>query len=189
MRLGSRAPVCDPARAHLCNAALQCCLCFPATQLYSFTSNITNTTYILDTEPRTFAQGEAFCTSQGGHLVSYDSLQEQLEVEDYFIKKGYLIPSCHKNYWLGLTTQARGARATGAQCRLQPCQGRWHVLLGICSTEDARMICLLTSTLCPSFATAQKQGGRPNWVWLEPNTGSPTEDASFKHWGMYQVSG
>lgn len=62
-----------------------------------------------------------------------------LQVEKYYISSGYLIPSFHKHYWLGLTTQ--------------------------------------------------KQGGRPNWYWLEPNAGSPLEDEVYKHWGMYQVGG
>ncbi len=35
--------------------------------------------------------------------------------------------------------------------------------------------------------TTQKTGGRPNWYWLEPNANSPTDDESYKHWGMYQV--
>jgi hypothetical protein len=35
--------------------------------------------------------------------------------------------------------------------------------------------------------TTQKTGGRPNWYWMEPNAMSPTDDESFKHWGMYQV--
>jgi hypothetical protein len=60
-------------------------------------------------------------------------------VEQYYISSGFLIPSFHKHYWLGLTTQ--------------------------------------------------KQGGRPNWYWLEPNAGSPQEDEVYKHWGMYQVRG
>jgi hypothetical protein len=31
-------------------------------------------------------------------------------VEGYYIKNGYLLPSFHGNYWIGLTTQKTGGR-------------------------------------------------------------------------------
>jgi hypothetical protein len=30
----------------------------------------------------------------------------QAEVEDYYVRRGYLIPNYHKVYWMGLTTNA-----------------------------------------------------------------------------------
>ena len=47
----------------------------------------TNTTYILNTLPMPATAAEQYCNSQGGHLVSYTSLDEQHEVEDYFVSK------------------------------------------------------------------------------------------------------
>jgi hypothetical protein len=58
-------------------AALLCEL-LPLGPFYNFTSNSTNSTYILNTQPATFANAESFCSDQGGHLVSYGSLKEQV---------------------------------------------------------------------------------------------------------------
>ena len=52
-----------------------------------------------------------------------------VQVESFFIKNGYLIPSFHKNYWIGLTTQKTGGRpnwywwvaAECACCSPSPC--------------------------------------------------------------------
>jgi hypothetical protein len=45
---------------------------------------------------------ESFCTDRGGHLVSYGSAAEQLDVEDYYVGKGLLLSLFHKSYWMGL---------------------------------------------------------------------------------------
>jgi hypothetical protein len=62
----------------------------------------TNTTYSLNTRLTNFTVAEAACNSQGGHLVSYASLQEQRKVEEFFVAKGMLFPTCHGSYWMGL---------------------------------------------------------------------------------------
>ena len=33
-----------------------------------------------------------------------------LQVEGFYIKSGYLLPSYHKSYWIGMTTQKTGGR-------------------------------------------------------------------------------
>jgi hypothetical protein len=38
----------------------------------------------------------------GGHLASWGSYEEQLEVEQYYIKQGLILPVFHRQYWLGL---------------------------------------------------------------------------------------
>jgi hypothetical protein len=50
----------------------------------------TNTTYILNTLPMPATPAQQYCNSQGGHLVSYTSLDEQRAVEDYFVSKASL---------------------------------------------------------------------------------------------------
>ena len=42
------------------------------------------------------------CQAVGGHLVTWSSLDEQLEVEQHFVKQGYLLPKFHRGYWTGL---------------------------------------------------------------------------------------
>jgi hypothetical protein len=52
-----------------------------APQLYYYDSPITNNSYVLDTQSKTFNEAEGFCAGTfGGHLIAYHSLEEQLEV-------------------------------------------------------------------------------------------------------------
>ncbi len=48
------------------------------------------------------ASAQATCNSQGGHLAIYTSLAEQVEVELYYIKQGFMFPTFTVNYWIGL---------------------------------------------------------------------------------------
>jgi hypothetical protein len=56
-------------------------------------------------------QAEASCNRYGGHLAAYTSLEEQMEVESFFIDGGWLLPKYHLHYWMGLR---------------QPAPGRWN---------------------------------------------------------------
>ncbi len=58
--------------------------------------------YLLSTFKRTLADAEAFCQTQGGHLVGYRSASEQRMVEQQFISDGYLLPAFHGAYYVGL---------------------------------------------------------------------------------------
>ncbi len=40
--------------------------------------------YMLNTNPMISRDAQAYCNSQGGHLVSYTSYDEQADVEGYF---------------------------------------------------------------------------------------------------------
>ena len=52
-----------------------------APSLYYYDSAITNNSYVLDTQSKTFNQAEGYCASTfGGHLLAFNSLEEQLEV-------------------------------------------------------------------------------------------------------------
>jgi hypothetical protein len=59
-------------------------------------------TYTLNQKYMTQADGEKFCVDKGGHLVSYLSVEEQVDVEQYFVGKGWLYPNFNKVYWIGL---------------------------------------------------------------------------------------
>ncbi len=59
--------------------------------------------YLLSTFKRTWQDAEAFCQTRGGHLVGYKSASEQRTVEQQFISDGYLLPSFHGAYYVGLT--------------------------------------------------------------------------------------
>jgi hypothetical protein len=51
------------------------------------TSSVTSSRYMLNTSLATQAEAQAACNLQGGHLASYGSLEEQYEVEQYFVTK------------------------------------------------------------------------------------------------------
>jgi uncharacterized protein with PIN domain len=59
--------------------------------------------FYLNTTQVKQGEAEAACKLANGHLTTYTSMQEQEEVEQHFIQQGYLLPGCHRGYWLGLT--------------------------------------------------------------------------------------
>ena len=131
-----------------------------APNAFTFTSNITEQTYILNTSFVSQADAEHQCACQGGHLVSWTSLEEQQQVgtcpvhqlqvlghsssprglvaalctlvsrllaaptpqvEAYYLDMGWLLPTFHKKYWLGLnaTTLASSSPAVRVAGQLQ----------------------------------------------------------------------
>ena len=74
--------------------------------VYIHASRSTGTRYMLSTMPNDQRSAEADCVKQGGHLVSYESDEEQAEVEKFFFDYGVLLPGYHTFYWLGLNTTA-----------------------------------------------------------------------------------
>lgn len=56
-----------------------------APNVYRYNSSQQNATYVLNTNLQNFRSAQTFCNAQGGHLVSYRSYDEQVEVEQAFI--------------------------------------------------------------------------------------------------------
>ena len=54
---------------------------------YVYVSPVSNYTYIYNTTMTDNKNAHKICNSQGGHLVAYQSLEEQVDVEQYFIKQ------------------------------------------------------------------------------------------------------
>lgn len=77
-----------------------------STQAPPFTSSVTNSTFQYASNLSDFTAGQKACNLLGGHLASYVSLEEQVEVEQHFIKAGYLFPKARPFYWMGLRTNA-----------------------------------------------------------------------------------
>ncbi len=61
-----------------------------------------NHTYTLNTTLSTQAEAQRACNAMGAHLAAWPSQQTQNEVEAYFAANGYLLPSFHKVYWMGM---------------------------------------------------------------------------------------
>jgi hypothetical protein len=70
-----------------------------------YTTNTTEVTYYLNTTRSNFTYAENMCARNGGHLASFTSSAEQLEVEQYYAGRGYLFPSYHVFYWTGLVVR------------------------------------------------------------------------------------
>jgi hypothetical protein len=74
---------------------------------FVYASATTKATYLLSTAKANFIDAQATCNDHGGHLVSYQSLEEQIEVEAYFESLGVFIPLYHVFYWTGLVSEER----------------------------------------------------------------------------------
>lgn len=70
----------------------------------TLTSNVTGNTFTLYTTQATQAEAETACREEGGHLASFGSYDEQVEMEFAFMNRGYLLPGFHKSYWMGLNS-------------------------------------------------------------------------------------
>lgn len=68
--------------------------------------NTSTHSYLLNTKAMNFTAAEAYCQSQGGHLASYTTLEEQQEVERYYVNNGMFFPLYHIAYWIGLRATA-----------------------------------------------------------------------------------
>ena len=65
--------------------------------------------YLLNTTYSPQKQAEQACQLNGGHLVGYDRLAEQVAVENCFISQGFLLPKFHVFYWMGMVSGLPGA--------------------------------------------------------------------------------
>ena len=54
--------------------------------IYNITLSKYRASYMLNTEPMTQEAAHQFCFENGGHLAAYDSLPEQVDVEQRYIK-------------------------------------------------------------------------------------------------------
>jgi hypothetical protein len=70
--------------------------------VFTYTSNSSGLTYVLNTTTTDQPSAQSSCNDQGGHLVSWRSLAEQREAEQYFTSRGLLFPVYHQSYWIGL---------------------------------------------------------------------------------------
>ena len=67
-----------------------------------YTTNATGNTFYMNTSLVDQATAQEDCKRNGGHLAAYISLEEQAEVEQFYTKRGFLLPKFHQTYWMGL---------------------------------------------------------------------------------------
>jgi hypothetical protein len=63
---------------------------------YAYASNSSLATYVYNSTPSAFNHAQDACNSAGGHLVYYDSVQEQAELEAWLVAAGHFVPSYHR---------------------------------------------------------------------------------------------
>jgi hypothetical protein len=97
-------------------------------------------TYILNQNYMTQADGEKFCVDRGGHLVSYLSVEEQVDVEQYFVGKGWLYSNYNKAYWIGLQVGEAHAVCDGCVHRNQHVAVKWLNLRRYCCCTRCRCL-------------------------------------------------
>jgi hypothetical protein len=70
----------------------------------AYTSLNTGNLFQLNVTLASMAVAQQTCNANGGHLAAYSSLAEQAEVESFYLSIGWLLPSFHKQYWLGMVS-------------------------------------------------------------------------------------
>ncbi len=66
---------------------MRCTLLPAACRTANYTSPISGDQYVLNSCDLRQPAADQFCRSVGGHLVSYKTLEEQQEVEAYFVEE------------------------------------------------------------------------------------------------------
>jgi hypothetical protein len=98
---------------------------------FYYTNNATNNTYILNQTMTDFSTADKWCNDKGGHLAAWRSLPEQQDAERYYVGKGWLLPTYHKGYWMGLTSStSRWPRYNWTEPGLKPPTGATYVHWG-----------------------------------------------------------
>jgi hypothetical protein len=157
---------------------------------YVYVSPVTNMTYVYNTSTVDQRTATKLCNSQGGHLVAYTSLEEQQDVERYFINA------------VGGGDRARGQRHTDSTwCMADACRSWvfWPVLTPPKPAFNAPLPCWLPARMqgimFPTYIKHYWIGlvanstrfGNYNFAWSDPATPPPTT-GSYIHWGRVRPS-
>jgi hypothetical protein len=67
----------------------------------AYVSNVTNATFAYNPSRLDQAGAELACNDIGGHLATYSSLEEQIDVESYYLSNGLLFAGNTPSYWFG----------------------------------------------------------------------------------------
>jgi hypothetical protein len=121
------------------------------------------------------ATAQENCKRNGGHLAAYISLEEQAEVEQFYIKRGFLLEKFHQVYWMGLRVGGAPGRPAAPQLRLRRqgfASAGWAGLgwAASCAHTHCCAACL------------QVNGTWPKFGWLDP-TVDPPSFRTYAHWG------
>jgi hypothetical protein len=159
-----------------------------ACKFTDYTSDIFGFTYLFNNCPDGFATAQTNCTQQGGHLVSYESVDEQAEVRGGGGRR-----------LMGALSAMQCALPWGSPARPVP-----HTRLLPDLAPDAPnphpqvedYFSNVLGVLVGSYHEVYWIGlyirpgtARPNWVWTDPMAVPPNvaDDVVYKNWGLYRV--
>jgi hypothetical protein len=134
---------------------------------FYYTSWTSNATYVFNNTPVTQGTAALACKEYGGFAVSFKSLEEQQEVEAYFVSTGKLLPEVHKGYWLGLkatTWPSFGWIDKTAGAFNPGVYNNWGNLDGVIEPNN-----MMGPELCVVANYSQAQ--RDAWGWSDTNCG------------------
>lgn len=120
-----------------------------------YTSAVTGTSFRLNTAKLNFSAAEAECSRIGGHLASFSSIDEAVDVEQYYIQQGFLFPEFNQYYWLGLNSSAD----TGSYKWIGPDVPPTPAYNGWATGQPAA-----NQGMCGAGAAARNVGG--TWGWM-----------------------
>ncbi len=144
-----------------------------------FRSPQSGSIYTLNTTAVNRYQAQEACLAGGGHAVSYTSIVEQFEVENWFTLAGVLLPSYHKSYWLGLyipqvntTLWPNFQWLDGSPAPSNPsAQSSRYAQWGELTLSDGRVMMEPNNLVPPEFCVAANasQAQDSVWGWADQN--------------------
>jgi hypothetical protein len=135
--------------------------------------------YSLNTCARSYGQAEAACRLQGGHLASYGSQAEQVEVEGYSLSQGLLVGG-YGGYWMG--AKVRGACVEPRTLHAAPAS--WYALPCPAHRQaDATRHMVPQGSAWRPWGCLQVKNG--SFAWLDFALQSPYDPAGYQAWGSH----
>jgi hypothetical protein len=104
----------------------------------------------------------------GAHLATYTSAQEQNEVEAFFASNGYLLPTFHQAYWLGLQIREGSAAFSFLDASIKTSYLNWGLYLtGAPGESFQEPNSLFGEEKCAAANYSQLAGVPPAWGYAD----------------------
>lgn len=175
----------DKGRAHQPLLRSPCRLLRPAVNV-TITANSTGNSFTLRAPAVNQSTAEAACQAVGGHLASFASADEQLDVETALAATGYLLPAFHKSYWLGLSSSDDAwPQFRYLACLTNVCICKHNLVVPCLCLAHAPAPC---SSICSSIGSrmVSKHQLHPH-RWTDRALVDPGINDSFANWGTMAV--
>jgi hypothetical protein len=122
----------------------------PAAPLSAVYQSTAGNTFVLNTTMLNFTEASRSCNMYGWHLATFDSRNEQNEVEAFFTSSSYLLPTFHRQFWMGLIKRDGSS---------------WSFMDPSINTNYTNYNKPSTSNLCGAAFYANRVGSPSAWGW------------------------